>query len=110
MVTNYTPESCGFPGGMLVGPSRCEGKTTFMLADNAKAKRIIRRLLKEGRHIETAELGLDGDWSENSCEVYDSEGFHKYDAYAGSLWATPILIIYFIDAPSEMHECWKPRK
>lgn len=109
MEKNYVPGSMGFSEGMLVGPSLCAGATIFMLVDEKKARSIIKGLLKDGRNIERAELGLDGDWSENSTEIYDGK-FHKYDAYHGSPWATPTLIVYFKDASNEAYESWQPKE
>jgi hypothetical protein len=107
---NYTPESVGFAGGMLDALSLNAGKTVFMLADYPKAKRLVKELLDVGRNIDWAELGLDGDWGENSTIIYEEGKFHKYNAYKGSLWATPMLIVYFTDDPNEAYECWKPEK
>jgi hypothetical protein len=106
MVTkNYTPGSMGFAEGFLYA-GRGAGKP-FMEVDEKKAKEKIKELIKQKRHIERAELGLDGDWRQNNTVIYDGK-FHKYDSYEGSGWATPTLIVYFTDAPNESYECWKP--
>jgi len=106
-IKNYVPGSVSFAMGFL-GPPRSIKGEVFMLADEQRAKRIVKRLLKEGRQIERAELGLDGDWRENSTAIWEGGTFHKYDAYEGSGWATPTLIVYFKDGPSEAYESWKP--
>lgn len=108
-ILNYIPGSISF-ADFGTGQVRSIGKTVFMLVDETKAKKIVRGLLKRGRKIESAELGLDGDWRENSSTIYDGKKFHGYDAWHGSLWATPTLMVFFKDGPSEAYECWKPRK
>ena len=109
MGRNYVPGSMSFAEGFMCGGKKI-GQDIFMLVDGAKAKRIVKKMLKDGRHIERAELGLDGDWRENSTTIYEDGEFHEYDAYGGSLWATPSLIIHFTDELNEKHECWKPEK
>lgn len=100
---NYTPGTMSFAEGFL-GPIGDVG--FFMNVDNEKALKIISNLLKSGRKIKSAELGLDGDFSENSTTIYDGSEFHDYDAYEGSQWATPILIVNYEDGSSESFECW----
>ena len=106
---NYFPGSESFSGGMLVGSMRSQAAAAtgrpYMLADNAKGRAIVERLIQEGRSIESATLGLDDDWDCNSTTIYDGK-FHDYDAHEGSLWATPTLIVLFTDRPSEAYECW----
>ena len=104
---NYIPDSIGFPE-VALGLFRCDGKTVLMLADESKARQIIKAILETGAKISSAELGLDGDWRENSSVIYENGKFSKYDAYDGSFWATPILIINYEDRPSEAYECWSP--
>jgi hypothetical protein len=94
---NYIPGSIDFR----------TGKGVDMEVDSAKGVELVKQALSEGRRVERAELGLDGDWRENSTVIYDEAGFHEYDAYHGSLWATPTLILFFKDGPSEAFDCWK---
>ena len=108
---NYIPGSTSFAGGMLGGyyqsqALRAAGRP-FMEADYPAAKAILERLLGEGRNISHAEMGLDGDWVENSTTIWDGD-HHEYEAHNGSMWATPTLIVFFTDAPSEAYEVWKP--
>jgi len=105
MKKNYIPGSMSFSEGFM--SYKCAGisKDKFMEVDENKALEMVKSLLKEGRKIYEATLGLDGDWIENSTVIYDGE-FNKYDSYHGSLWATPILIISFEDGPSETYECY----
>lgn len=42
----------------------------FMVADYEKAKTIIQNLISAGREIEAVEMGLDGDWGENSMVIW----------------------------------------
>jgi hypothetical protein len=104
---DYIPGSMGFAEGMLMGPLQPQNPAGFMLADEKKARAMIRKLKKEGRKITSAEMGLDGDWRENSCEIFDGKKFHAYDAFEGSGWATPILIVHFQDGPSEAYDVYK---
>lgn len=87
---NYKPASIGFAEGFL-GP---KGDVGFqMVADWEKAKSIIEKLLADGRNIEEAEMGLDGDWIENSMIVWEDGEFFEYDCWGSSQWAEPILIV-----------------
>ena len=104
MSKNYIPSSMSFGGGFL-GPRGDVGY--LMEVDEEKAILIIEEQIEQGRNIECASLGLDGDWDCNNTEIYDSEGFHEYDSYFGSQWATPTLMIFYSDAPSESFECWR---
>ena len=100
---NYTPGTMSFADGFL-GPKGDVG--FFMSVDNEKARKIVSDLLKNGKEITSAELGLDGDFSENSTTIYDGKNFYDYDAYEGSQWATPILLVKYKDGSNEMFECW----
>ena len=102
-IKNYTPGRMSFVDGFL-GPKGDVG--FFMCVDNEKAKKIVSDLLKKGKKIISAELGLDGDFTENSTTIYDGENFYDYDAYEGSKWATPILIVNYSGGSNEMFECW----
>lgn len=104
---NYRPGEMSFAEGFL-GPKWDIGYQ--MRVDYGKAKRIIRSLLEEGRKIERAELGLDGDFRICSEVVYDEEGFHAYDNFPGSIWAEPVLIVYYEDGPCEAYKCWKKKE
>ena len=102
-IKNYTPGTVSFAEGFL-GPKGNVG--FFMNVDNEKAKKIVSDLLKNGKEIKIAELGLDGDFYENSTIIYNEEKFYDYDAYEGSQWATPILLVTYKDDSNEMFECW----
>lgn len=101
---NYVPGSMSWADGFL-GPRGDVG--FFMKVNENKALKIIKTQIKQGKNIERAELGLGGDWKCNNTTIYDGNKFHKYDSYYGSRWATPLLIIYYNDAPSESYECFK---
>jgi hypothetical protein len=100
---NYYPGSISFASGFL-GPQGDVG--FFMVADVTIAHNIIKSLLSEGRRITYADMGLDGDWRENSCTVYESGEYKDYDAYGESQWAEPLMIVYFSDSPSETYSVW----
>ena len=102
-IKNYTPGTISFAEGFL-GPKGNVG--FFMNVDNEKAKQIVSELLKNGKKIKSADLGLDGDFSINSTVIYHGEKFYDYNAYEGSQWATPILIVNYEDGSNEMFECW----
>src|SRR5687768_11537117 len=100
MKTNYYPGSISFSEGFL-GPKGDVG--FFMVADQTQAHNIIKSLIAQGRNVTSAEMGLDGDWQENSCTVYEDGEYEDYDAYDHSQWAEPILIVNFSDGPSETY-------
>jgi hypothetical protein len=100
---NYNPGSVSFASGFL---SSRGDKGYFMVADYKKAKTILRKLLKEGRNIDYAEMGLDGDWNCNSMAIYENGKHYKYDCYDASIWAEPIMIVFYKDAPSETYSVW----
>ena len=102
-IKNYTPGTMSFADGFL-GSKGNVG--FFMMVNNEKAKKIVSELLKNGKQIESAELGLDGDFSENSTTIYNGKNFYDYDAYEGSQWAIPILLIKYKNNSNEMFECW----
>ena len=103
---NYIPGSMSFAAGFMGPPISARDKP-LMLVDEAKAKELIEDRLSAGRKIERVQLGLDGDWEQNNTVVYDDGGFHEYDSYTRSCWATPTLIIYYYDEPNEAIECYK---
>lgn len=102
-IMNYTPKSMSWADGFN-GPKGNVGY--FMDADENKAKLIIDQLIKDGRKINYVEMGLDGDWRENSDMIYSQNEFHSYNSHPSSCWAKPIIIVYFHDGPSEMYESW----
>jgi hypothetical protein len=104
---NHSPKSIGFINGILMSESLNAGKKFVMMVDENKARKILETIIKEGRQIKSASLGLDGDWDCNNTEIFDGVEFQPYDSYDGSMWAIPKLIIYFEDGSSEAHECWK---
>lgn len=103
MKLNYTPGSMSFAAG-FAGPRGDVGY--FMKADQEKAHQIIKDLISQGRKVEGAEMGLDGDWDKNSCEVYRDGEFLDYDAYSSSQWAEPIMIVSFEEDPTETYSVW----
>ena len=104
--TNYVPESISFSEGYLYGLIKPD-LGYIMMADWDKAKAIIEKLISDGRNIERVEMGLDGDWGENSMTVWEDGKFMKYDCFEGSKWAEPIIIVYYKDAPSEVYSVWR---
>ncbi len=104
---NYVPGSMSFAAGFF-GPRGDVGY--IMVADWEKAKAIIKQLISEGRNIESVEMGLDGDWGENSMTVWENGNFFKYGCHDNSIWAEPILIVNYEDAPSETYACWIKEK
>jgi len=103
MKNNYIPGSISFADGFM-GPKGNVG--FFMKYSHEKTKEIINGLLSKGRKITQASAGLDGDWVENNCTVFDGKDFIEYDVWDSSTWASPILIVDFSDGPSETHEVW----
>ena len=99
---NYTPESMSFAAGFF-----CTRTGDFaMFVDNEKSHKIIKQLLSQGKQIESAELGLDGDFNCNSTTVFSEGDFFNYDAHEGSLWAEPILVVNYLDGSNEVYSCW----
>jgi len=107
---NYVPKSISFADGFLGASNLGIDVGFLMVADEKKAKKIIKSLIKEGVKIESAKLGLDGDFRENNTEIYDGEKFKEYDAYKRSQWAQPILMVFFRDGHSEAYSCWKKKE
>ncbi len=105
IIANYTPKSMSFMDGFFCDGKK-KGKTVKMTVDEEKAMQIINDIRSSGRNVVRAELGLDGDFSENHTVIFDGE-FHPYDAYYGSLWATPILMVYYAHGTNEQYECWR---
>jgi len=98
---NYIPGSQRFAAGFL-GPRGDVGY--FMKFSMDKAKEISRNF--DLNEIESIEAGLDGDFGENSCTIYENKEWKEYDVYEESIWATPIIIIKFKQSPMETFECW----
>jgi hypothetical protein len=107
MERNYIPSSMSFAEGFM-GPKGDIGYS--MVIDEKKARKIVRKLLKKGKNIQRITAGLDGDWGVNSCVIWENGKFSKYDAWRDSIWAEPIMIVDFIDAPSEKYSIWKKEK
>jgi hypothetical protein len=101
---NYIPGSMSFSEGFL-GPKGDVG--FFMKYSHKKATDIINEKLKEGCNILSVEAGLDGDFRENSCEIFDGKIFNDYTCYDSSQWAEPIIIINYADRPSETYAVWE---
>jgi len=100
---NYTPGSMSWAAG-FGGP---RGNVGYMMnADFGKAKSIIKKLISDGRSIESADMGLDGDWAENSMTVWNGGKFFEYNRHGGSCWAEPILIVNYADGNSETYSVW----
>lgn len=98
---NYIPGSMGFAEGMM-GPKGDVGY--IMMFSMKKAKKIVKTL--SIKTIDNIDAGLNGDWVENHCIIYDKDGWHDYDAWGGSQWATPLIIVNYKNKPSETFECW----
>ena len=105
--TNYIPDSIGFAEGFL-GPKGDVG--FFMVADWGKAKSIIENLLEMGSDISDVQMGLDGDWNENSMTVYEDGVFTEYSCYEMSQWAEPIMIVNYKNSPSETYSVWRRKE
>ena len=103
MKQNYIPGSISFSSGFY-GPRGDAGFT--MKYDEQKAKSIINDLKSSGRKILSAEVGLDGDWDCNHSTIYHYGEFCKTDFHDNSIWAPPIMIVFFEDTPSECYEVW----
>ena len=104
---NYMPRSISFAEGFF-GP---RGDIGFiMYADYERAKHIIDTLILQGRSVCHAEMGLDGDWHENSSVIYRDGEYHEYDAHKYSQWAEPILLVFFNDGPSEKYSVWNKKE
>jgi hypothetical protein len=108
MKTNYMPKSISFADGFL-GAEFLGGdqlKKIPMFYDEQKAKNIINDILKLNEIIKV-EVGLDGDWEINHDTLFENNEFKNVDFWSKSNWATPIMIIYFKNKPSECYEIWK---
>ena len=104
---NYIPSSFSFAEGFM-GPKGDKG--FIMTADWDKAKSTIEKLILENRNIESVEMGLDGDWGCNSMVIWENGKFEEYNCHGASVWAEPIMIVNYKDAPSETYSVWKERK
>lgn len=104
---NYIPKSMSFSAGFM-GPM---GDVGFMMKlDRDKAKKIIKSIIKEKHKIINAEVGLDGDFHQNSMEIFDGKDFQDTDSlFDSSIWAEPILMVYFKDQPSRKYSFWKKK-
>lgn len=100
---NYTPGTMGFAEGFTASRP---GNGVAKYSDFGKAKNIIEKLIDDGRNIDFAEMGLDGDWKYNSMPIYKNGKFAIYCKFTESEWAKTILIVYFTDAPSETYDVW----
>ena len=103
---NYIPGSISFAEGYLWGLAMPD-LGYLMMADWCKAKAIIKKLIADGRNIEKVEMGLDGDWQENSMTVWEDGQFTAYSCFEGSKWAEPIIIVNYKDEPSETYSVWR---
>ena len=101
---NYIPSSISFAEGFM-GPKGDKG--FIMTADWDKAKSTIEKLISEGRNIDNVVMVLDGDWDCNSMTVWEGGEFTEYDCHNGSIWAEPIIIVNYKDAPSETYSVWE---
>jgi len=103
-IENYIPGSISFADGFS-GPKGDVGFT--MTLDRKKAKKIVKQLVKEGLEVNSAQVGLDGDWDINSEFIYENGKFlESTDIWESSVWAKPIMIINFNDSPSRTYEVW----
>lgn len=101
---NYKPGTQSFADGFL-GP---KGDVGFsMIFSYEKAKRIVESFGSD--NVAKVIAGLDGDFSENSQEIYNGKEWvekRDLDFYRNSIWATPIILVEFKDKPQEAFECW----
>lgn len=82
-----------------------------MKFDKEKAKEIITKLINENKDIDYVEVGLDGDWEINRDILFTSNSFQEVDFYDNSIWATPIMIVYYNDTEdTECYEVWNKVK
>lgn len=105
--TNFTPGRMSFADGFMSFHPHGE---IHMQIDRKKARKILKELLAEGLHVKRAEIGLNGDWTENSEVIYEngkSKRKPEFSMYEHSDWATPMLIVWFSDLPNRAYECWK---
>lgn len=100
----YTPGSVGF----FDFSNRSLSKGFQMIADYKKATEIINHLLSKGKEIYFVEMGLDGDWNYNSCVIFDKGVFdeNEYTEWGSSDWATPIILVTYLDGSKEAYEVW----
>lgn len=92
-----------FASGFL-GP---RGDVGFMMnADFEKAKKIVEHLLQEGKAIVEVEMGLDGDWNENSMTIFENGEFTEYHMHDSSQWAEPIILVSYEDGSNEAYSAW----
>lgn len=103
---NYTPTGMGFAEGFMMAGLRVPRGNYLMVFSPRKARNLAKRLGLE--NIEEIEAGLDGDWYENSQVIYDGK-WHKYEAWADSLWAEPIVLVKFKNRPLEAYACWSKK-
>lgn len=101
---NYLPGSISFAEGFL-DPKGDVG--FFMKADYERAVFVVDHLVSQGKKISRVDMGLDGDWRENSMTIYAGGEFTEYSLYDVSQWAEPIIIVYYSNAPSEAYSVWK---
>lgn len=99
---DYTPGTQTFGEGFS-GPKGNVGFT--MVFSQKKAKKIANK--HKGKEIVEIVAGLDGDFSENCCTIYDGLTWRKYDCWDHSIWATPIIQVEFKDGTIETFECWE---
>lgn len=106
---NYIPGSMGFGEGFTAGLFQTKGNVGyFMEFSDEKAKEIASLLNIED--IEEIVAGLDGDFMENNCVIYKDGKWTPYSAWHGSIWAKPIILVKFKNAPMEAFECWEKKE
>ena len=69
--------------------------------DWAKAARIIAE-----RQPDAADGGLKEDWFGTAATIYAAGEIVRGNPYLVSLWATPVLVLAFVDADPVEVECW----
>jgi hypothetical protein len=95
--------------GMMNSQAAARDGKPFMLVDYEKAKQEVENALKIiNFNLIFAELGLMGDWDYNSTVIWRDGKHTPYEAYPGSMWAAPTLILHFADDSTREIECWKP--
>lgn len=58
-------------------------------------------------NIESIVGGLDGDFDTNSCNIYSNGEWKEYDVDPGSLWAKPIILVYYKNGETEAFGCYE---
>ena len=108
--TDYEPGSISFAEGFLGARTLSGGQMRdyVMVYDHDLAKAIILDLLSSREEVFEVEVGLDGDFFENSDILFDGEEFNDFPGfYPGSVWAEPTMVVTFQDGTNNAYRVWK---